>query len=63
MVQPLIIACFCKICKTFLRFYDEFCFFPDEFEQKADSYWAGLEPTIYRTRGEQANHFTSDVVL
>ena len=39
MVQPLIIACFCKICKTFLRFYDEFCFFPDEFEQKADSYW------------------------
>ena len=24
---------------------------------------SGLEPAIYRIRGEQANHFTSDVVL
>ena len=26
-------------------------------------YYLGLEPTIYRTRGEHANHFTTDVVL
>jgi hypothetical protein len=25
--------------------------------------WSGLEPTIYRTQGEQANHYTTDVVL
>jgi hypothetical protein len=24
--------------------------------------WSGLEPTIYRTQGEQANHYTTDVV-
>ena len=24
--------------------------------------WSGLEPTIYRTRGEQSNHYTTDVV-
>jgi hypothetical protein len=25
--------------------------------------WPGLGPTIYRTRGENANHKTSDAVL
>ena len=24
---------------------------------------AGLEPTIYRTRGEYANHYTTDAVI
>jgi hypothetical protein len=24
--------------------------------------WPGLEPTIYRTRGEHANHYTNDAV-
>jgi hypothetical protein len=24
--------------------------------------WSALEPTIYRTRGEHANHYTTDVV-
>ena len=24
--------------------------------------WSGLEPTIYRTRGEHANHYTTDAV-
>jgi hypothetical protein len=24
--------------------------------------WPGLEPTIYNTRGEHANHYTTDAV-
>ena len=27
------------------------------------SLWLGFEPTIYRTRGEHANHYTTDAVL
>jgi hypothetical protein len=25
--------------------------------------WSGLEPTIYHTRGEPANHYATDAVL